>query len=476
MVQKRDKIVFNGIVAEKGIPLAPPIDYELFQKRLMEGLETPKAKPLADALSAYLASIQRVHFLFSTPNLNNPGQVGWDLLLYPENEENRKIAQALAPLVELRKGKVVFCDAPPDTNWINNNYTYRPEKERPYYILLAGSPRQLPFEFQYSLDVNAAVGRLALDRVEDYAAYAEKVVSFEKDGSRQVDKRALFFATEHGEEDATAQSKRYVADPLAKMLKGKHIPVNYIEGKSATFERLSESLVQESSETAPALVFTVSHGNAVDGGAKNEEKRWQEQGALVCQDSRIFAARDVPDGKFLHGSIFIGYACFGAGSSSRSDFLHWMPDDADFKPIKEGLACCLPQEDYVAALPKRLLAHPEGPLAFIGHIDILIVESFADANLNAGASASRLGPLKQLMDDLIGGATVGYAVRGVNEAYSRANAEIATLEDKLQYHRSRGEKVPEGASISLVNNFILRNDSQNYIILGDPAIRAKYAR
>jgi len=58
MVQKRDKIVFNGIVAEKGIPLAPPIDYELFQKRLVEGLETPKAKPLADALSAYLASIQ----------------------------------------------------------------------------------------------------------------------------------------------------------------------------------------------------------------------------------------------------------------------------------------------------------------------------------------------------------------------------------------------------------------------------------
>lgn len=475
MAQERDKIVFNGRIAEKRMPLIPPIDYELFKKGLIGGLETPRAKPLVDVLHACEVSILKFHTLFSTPNLNDPRQVGWALLLCPEDEENKEIAQALNPLVEHRKGKVIFCNTPPDTNWVRDNYTYRPEKDRPYYILLAGRPQQLPFEFQYSLDVNAAVGRLVLDRVEDYASYAEKVVSFEKDASKQVGKRALVFATEHGDKDATAQSKRYVVDPLVNMLRGKNIPVNYLEGKSATFGRLRESLIQESSETAPSLVFTASHGNGVDGGARNEDKRRQEQGAIVCQDDRIFAASDVPGGKFLHGGIFFEYACFSAGTSSRSDFLHWMPDDPNYKPIKEGLTSCLPQEDFITALPKRLLANPRGPLAFIGHIEIVVVESFADANLSARASTSRLGPIRQLVDDLIEGATVGYAVRGVNEAYSKANAEIASLEDQLQRHRSKGESVPEGAFINLVNTFIFRNDSQNYIVLGDPAVRARYA-
>ena len=50
----------------------------------------------------------------------------------------------------------------------------------PYYLLLAGSPDQVPFEVQYQLGVSYAVGRLDLGDAEACAAYAASVVAAER--------------------------------------------------------------------------------------------------------------------------------------------------------------------------------------------------------------------------------------------------------------------------------------------------------
>ena len=38
------------------------------------------------------------------------------------------------------------------------------------------------------------------------------------------------------------------------------------------------------------------------------------------------------------------------------------------------------ERDFVAALPKRLLAHPRGPIAFVGHVDTAWFHGFDDPN------------------------------------------------------------------------------------------------
>ena len=93
------------------------------------------------------------------------------------------------------------------------------------------------------------------------------------------------------------------------------------------------------------------------------------QGALLCQDwpglghvspSHYFAAADVPATAHVHGLVAFHFACFSAGTPAVDRYAH----DPGSKPS------ALAPHPFVAALPKALLAHPQGgALACIGHVE-----------------------------------------------------------------------------------------------------------
>jgi len=162
----------------------------------------------------------------------------------------------------------------------------------PYYLLLVATHLSSPTVFQYQLDVQYAVGRLAFDRADDYAYYALSVVQVEK-GPEAACKPRHVRRLQSGDR-ATAMSADYLVQPLAEKLLalqpewagqvqaagGSYQPweVQTILKEQATKASLSALL---ESKAAPALLFSATHGISFPNG---DSRQAPHQGALICQD------------------------------------------------------------------------------------------------------------------------------------------------------------------------------------------------
>ena len=75
---------------------------------------------------------------------------------------------------------LLYCGEGPDEwfNWLNDSYfSLRLERKQvPQYILIAGSPQQVPFHFQSLLDTVANVGRVDFDTTDDLEQYVNKLI------------------------------------------------------------------------------------------------------------------------------------------------------------------------------------------------------------------------------------------------------------------------------------------------------------
>ncbi len=247
-----------------------------------------------------------------------------------------------------------------------------PEKV-PYYLLVVASPEQIPYEFQYQLDVEYGVGRLWFETEDgrpDYdafARYAESVLAAE-DAPPARARQAAFFGVQNDDDRATTLSATELVDPLVAELQ-KRLPSlksRTVLAKDATKARLERLL---GGDETPALLFTASHGM---GFPRGDALQGPHQGALLCQDwpgpqrwrepippDFYFSADDVSADARPLGLIAFHFACYGAGTPSTDDF--------DHVPELRAYSCASPRP-LIARLPQRLLAHPRGgALAVVGH-------------------------------------------------------------------------------------------------------------
>src|SRR5262249_42239436 len=94
-------------------------------------------------------------------------QAGWAVVFTPTTPAD--VRGALKPLIELRQKQVPaavfkeleYCPGESREQWLgkygSHGANVDPAKV-PYYVLLVGGPEQIPFEFQFLLDVDYAVG------------------------------------------------------------------------------------------------------------------------------------------------------------------------------------------------------------------------------------------------------------------------------------------------------------------------------
>lgn len=265
------------------------------------------------------------------------------------------------------------------TAWITRHYasmrTVVPLQGVPYYVLIVASPADIPFEFQYELDLFWAVGCIWFDTADEFRQYADSVVKYETAATVLASRQLAFFNTCNEGDVATNLLTNQMALPL---LKGTDISKPIGQGKKQNFEVqrfLGDSAGKES-------LGKILRGDIPNGPATPDQ---------------VFAGADISADAKIHGMIDFMFACYGVG---------WPQNDTYSRT-----ATAAPQIASVsglAQLPRKLLAHPEsGALAVLGHIDRAWGWSFESDN-----GTAQNGDFRMILNGLMAGNRIGQATAG----------------------------------------------------------------
>lgn len=347
----------------------------------------------------------------------------------------------------------------------------------PYYLLLIGTPEELPFRFQCQLDVQYGVGRICFDTLDEYDRYARSVVAAERGELRRA-RKAAFFATAHPDDEATRQSATHLVRPLADWFEGDQQDQatrghggwtsECIVGEAATKARLGRLM---GGDDSPALLFTAAHG--LDDFEPGERGQTQLQGALVTQDWRgpehdvspevYFSAGDLDENARLQGMIAFLFGCFSAATPKHSHY--------SFE-LQRGAREALAPRPFMAALPTKLLSHRSGgALAVVGHVErawptaFLLVPGMEE---EVPKEVPQRVVFQSALKRLAQGCPIGWAMEYFNDRYAAVTAELAAELDNVNWG-------VEPDPIALVQMWLESSDMRDYVIIGDPAVRLSLA-
>jgi hypothetical protein len=471
-----DKLVFNGINGETGEYLLAPMTVAR-----LGGIARGQKRPGGAELKELNAKArQRSLANFAVAEGVDPGdlaQAGWAVVFAAAGtrEATRRqaeVREALSPLLAWRRDQ-----ATRQHENLYREYEYRSGETKqkfltrlgaapgpvkpelvPYYLLLVGSPEEIPFHVQYQLDVQYAVGRLHFATLDEYETYARSVVAAEQ-GQVVRRRAAAFFGVSNPGDLATRMSHEHLVVPLAEEMArdqaARGWAVERILGEQATAARLRSVLGGQ----PPAFLLTASHGLGFPGAG---EQQMAFQGALLCQDWRgpasggiarehFVAGEDITRDMDLRGLIGFHFACFGAGTPEKDEFAG-----------HAGQAASLAPHAFVSRLPQRMLGLG-GALAAVGHVDRAWGSSFLWAD-GEGGTRGHLAAFTSTVKGLLEGKRLGLAMEHFNLRY----AELASdLTERMQAAASGGE---EPGDAELAAMWLQSNDARNYAVIGDPAV------
>lgn len=440
-----DLIYFNGVDGATGGYLRPPVPFSRVEQKVRRFRPDNETTSAADEGRPVRAGVKP----------DDLRQAGWGVVFAPGTPP--EVREALAPLLALRREMAggLYQELELLPGETKREFLARhgegpglanPSRV-PYHLLLAGGPEEIPFEVQFHLGVQRAVGRLHLESPDACAAYARNVIEAELGPPRRTG-RAAFFAPIHPGDAATRSSAERMTVPLAETFRKERTTweVEIHDGDKATKDRLSRLL---GGEETPGLLFTAGHGL---GFAADDDRQATRQGALLCREwpgpevgfshglpeSWYFAAEDLPSSVDLGGLVCICFACHSAGT----------PRQSAFAVLGAGRPKRLAERAFMARLPQRLLA--QGALAVVGHIDQAWETSFSWPG-----AGDQLTTFESALWKLGEGCRIGQAMEPFGGRWSEIAADLG------------GE--PEESEKAWL--WLAHNDARGYVLLGDPAAR-----
>ncbi|OFX26955.1 MAG: hypothetical protein A2Z07_10270 [Armatimonadetes bacterium RBG_16_67_12] len=459
----------NGVDYETGQPLWDGVPFDEFLTTFRDRLPYPREDDERRRATTTALAATRARRAAIVPNPNDPLEVGYGVISSPAGAA--LLDGPLAPLVALRQVKpehrLAFDFSQMGiaglSDWIDDEITF---KDGPDYWLLVGNPVEMPFDLQWMLDAGKATGRIEFASDAEYAAYADRIVRAEQALTASAGPPPVFFwSPQH--DKMTRLSNWYMCDPLVKKLRSDGLAVTYREESDATVE----AFWTMASGWGPrgGLVYTASHGAAV---SKSHPDQAALQGCLQDVDGQYITGAGVTKvASAFTNSVVFNFACYSGGTPSHSDFNHWVP--------QYRMDRYIPDRAFISALHRELLAHPAGPLVAIGHVEPAWAYGFTNPNdandvvrdpkLDADWG-ERMRPFRTFVDRIAGGGTVGYAMEMFGYLYDRLGNQIAGRINRFlrdgQTTTDLGEELRRMAI-----QWVSRNDYQNYVVFGDPAVR-----
>lgn len=339
-------------------------------------------------------------------------------------------------------------------------------RDIPRYVLILGDFDEVALELQVILGAEGYVGRLAFDRPRDYEAYVDKLLRWE-DKPAAIDRARTVF---HTVQDRTAATR---TGHIALMAPGLTLARRYLEqGELHTSEVIAidhghtpkaQPMVEEAIKEEPGLLFTMSHGaGAPRRGWGSLDDQRERQGSMSFGSSGgLLTGEALRDQCFLPGGVWFMLACFGAGTPSTSKYEPWLRDlqaGGHFQGDVSAVGASLPSDGrpFVAAMPKATLASADGPIAFIGHVDLAWTYAFRE--LDGERPVNRPNRFLDVFTGVLRGDRLGVAFRELLRHYGATNNELTSLVESGVVDTERRGHL-----------WMLRNDLAGYVLLGDPA-------
>jgi hypothetical protein len=435
-----------------------------------------------------------------TADANALARQGWAVVA-PEGPVGDQLEDAIRPLIEARANEqgreVLLIRVPPgmDTQqalqWKKDRYPSfygEDEQQRPRYLLILGDLDQISLETQQALAADGIPGRVAFDDASTYAAYARKVLGWEREPSPQERARALLY-TVHDGSRATAEGHAQLMLPCFQrctrsQLEGRgEFPVSAVESLGEPWPNPDE-LLRHVGPRLPSVLLSLSHGLGPP-----RQQRWaraearQRQGAMSFGSVGALMPEDVATVPFLPGGMWIYFACFGAGTPSRSAYHHWVemltqhgmeglgPASAMLRGLDEGGG------GFISGLARAALANPNGPLAILGHLDLAWSYSYEELRVHDEGGARRITGSNRsqnffhVMRKMVAGERAGAACLALGRVIDDVSRELNTRYDRRQQRGGGTGSADDTDGLALGNLWMLHQDLMGYALLGDPAVR-----
>lgn len=356
---------------------------------------------------------------------------------------------------------------------------FRPDQdldlELPRYQLVLGDLHEVPLAVQQIQGTDGYVGRLAFDDDAGYEAYVDKVLRWEGKGSAHREGRALFY-TVHDRTNATRVGYDALVRPGLEAARKRHergqLRADALVDAGHPRRPDPDELLRAARLDRPGVLFSLSHGEGPPrSGWPSDEHQRRGQGAMSFGRGGRLRGEDLASVSFMPGGLWFMFACFGAGSPQASAFHRWLSELRDHGRYRGDPAAVLdgiPSErPFVAELPRRVLANPQGPLGFIGHVDLAWTYAFRALD---GTATSRPAKMMGVVRSLLARNRLGIGFRELYRFLEQTNTELTALDRQTQ-----GASLDAELAVRRGHLWMLREDLAAYVLLGDPAARLPLA-
>lgn len=323
----------------------------------------------------------------------------------------------------------------------------------PRYLLIVGSPEDIPWHFQYRLQADAFVGRLDLDD-DALERYVDALLGGWAGSERQVDK-PLLWSVDHGHPDITHLMRKTIAEKMQEAFAQQEgfDPLLLSDGQ-ATTTALRDALQTRK----PAFVLSTSHGATfpLDDPATLRA----QLGLLVDVDHALLDPRPLLQHWNPAGAIWYAHACCSAGADKPSTFQGLVDRNSSLGRMLGAVAGIGP---CTAPLPRALLSAAQPLGAFIGHVEPTFDWTLRDPDNGQRMTDSLIVDTLFTALHSTSRMPVGMALDGYYDAVAGLLIDHIDAIDAVNNHE-------DGAQVRAMRAKLLAMDRLAMVLLGDPTV------